>query len=214
MAKKATGAKKSGRAKKSAGGQDLRDKIIDAALQLALEQGWRGLSLSEIAAAAKAPLSEVFPLFPSKGAILSAFVRRVDADVMAGQEADALEGSAKDRLFDVLMRRFDALQPHREALAAIAQDQSRDPLAVVCGLCRLRRSMAGTLEAANLSSDGCRGALRIKGLSAVYLATLRVWFRDDSADLAKTMAALDKQLCRAEALMGRLGGVRRSTEAA
>jgi len=41
-----------------------------------------------------------------------------------------------------------------------------------------------------------RGRLRVKGLSALYLSTLRVWFRDDSDDLSKTMAALDRGLSR------------------
>jgi hypothetical protein len=89
-------------------------------------------------------------------------------------------------------------------LGVIAQDQLRDPLAACCGLGRLARSMAATLEAAGFSTTGCRGVLRIKGLSAIYLATLRVWLRDDSEDMAKTMAQLDKQLSRVDGFLGRL----------
>ena len=66
--------------------------------------------------------------------------------------------------------------------------------------------MAAMLEAARLSTSGCRGRLRVKGLMAIYLATLRVWLRDETNDLAKTMAALDGQLRRVEALIGRLPG--------
>ena len=204
--KKAPGAKASGR-KGSGGGADLAGKVIDAAFALALERGWRDLSLAEIAEAAGEPLSKVYPVFSSKLAILEGFSDRVDAEMLA-EEAEGLDSPARDRLFDMLMRRFDALQPHREALGVILQDQLRDPLATSCGLGRLARSMAATLEAAGFSTTGCRGVLRIKGLSAIYLSTLRVWLRDDSEDMAKTMAHLDKQLTRVDSLLGRLKSAR------
>lgn len=42
------------------------------------------------------------------------------------------------------------------------------------------------------------GILKTKGLSLVYLNTVRVWLRDETPDLSKTMAALDKNLQRAD----------------
>jgi len=205
-------AKKSARKKaagsKSAGaGAGLAEKIIDTAFALALERGWRDLSLAEIAEAAGEPLSKVYPVFSSKLAILKGFADRVDAEMLA-EEGEGLDSPARDRLFDMLMRRFDVLQPHREALGVILQGQLQDPLAACCGLGRLARSMAATLEAAGFSTTGCRGVLRIKGLSAIYLSTLRVWLRDDSEDMAKTMAHLDKQLTRVDSLIGRLKSAR------
>jgi AcrR family transcriptional regulator len=204
--KKAAGAKASG-GKASTAAADLPGKIIDTAFALALERGWRDLSLAEIAEAAGEPLSKVYPVFSSKLAILEGFADRVDAEMLA-EEGEELDSPARDRLFDMLMRRFDVLQPHREALGVILQGQLQDPLAVCCGLGRLARSMAATLEAAGFSTTGCRGILRIKGLSAIYLSTLRVWLRDDSEDMAKTMAHLDKQLIRVDSLIGRLKSAR------
>ena len=104
------------------------------------------------------------------------------------------------------MHRFEAMQPKREAIGAILQDQLRDPLMICCGLGRLGRSMAATLEAAGFSTSGLRGLVRVKGISAVYLSTLRVWLRDESDDMAKTMAFLDKQLRRVDALASRMSG--------
>jgi AcrR family transcriptional regulator len=181
---------------------EIPDHVIDTAMRLAAERGWRDLALAEIADAAKLPLSKVYPVFPSKAAMLSAFARRIDAAVLAAEEPGAREGGAQDRLFDALMRRFDALKPYREALANIVFDQAGDPLAALCGLCRLERSMACMLEAALLSADGLRGALRIKALGCAYLATLRVFLRDDSPDMAATMAALDRNLRRLDRLAG------------
>lgn len=187
---------------------EIPDHVIDTALGLAAEGRWPDLSMAEIAEAAGLPIAKVYPVFSSKQAILNAFARRIDAAVLAESDAEAAEGSARDRLFDVLMRRFDALDPYKEAVGNLLFDQARDPLAVLCSLIQLRRSMALMLEAARLSSSGLRGVLRIKGLSLIYLAALRVWLRDDSPDKARTMSALDRQLRRAEGLINRLSGRR------
>jgi AcrR family transcriptional regulator len=175
---------------------DIPDHIIDTAMRLAAERGWRDLSLAEIADEAKLPISKVYPVFSSKQAILNAYSRRVDAAVLAAEEPEAREGGARDRLFDVLMRRFDALGPDHEALGNVICDQARDPLSALCSLRQLCRSMACMLEAAGLSAAGARGAVRVKALGATYLATLRVWLRDDTPDKARTMAALDRNLGR------------------
>ena len=188
---------------------EIPDHVIDTALALAAERGWSGLSLAEIAAEAKLPLSKVYPHFASKQEILAAFSRRIDAAVLAEElDADDLEESARDRLFDVMMRRFDALQPHKAALANILYDGLRNPLDGLAGAPQLARSLRWMLEAAGIGTGGVKGALRVKGLAAIYLATLRVWLRDDSPDLAKTMAALDGHLRRAESLLRRAPGRR------
>jgi AcrR family transcriptional regulator len=196
---------------------DIPDHVIDTAMKLAADGRWRDLSLAEIAEAAKLPISKVYPVYASRQAILDAFVRRIDAAVLAETDSEDPEGSARDRLFDVLMRRFDALDPYKDAVATVAFDQARDPLAALASACQLRRSMALMLEAAGLASGGPRGVLRIKGVALIYLTALRVWLRDESEDKARTMAALDKQLRRAEALVLRLptglGGRRRTGSA-
>ena len=198
MARKPGSAKRPGPARQA---QDSAAHAIDAALKLAAEKGWRRLALADIAEAANMSLAELYQLYPSKRAILDAFVRNVDRAVLA--ETGAPEGPAKDRLFDVLMRRLDKLEPHKAALERIGEDTARDPLGVLCGLSQLDRSMAAMLEAAGISAGGIGGSVRAKGLSAVYLAALRAWFRDDTADKSKTMAALDRALSRADRLASR-----------
>jgi hypothetical protein len=63
---------------------------------------------------------------------------------------------------------------------------------------RFMLSMSWMLEAAGISSAGLKGLLRTKGLAMVYLNTVRVWVRDETPDMSKTMAALDQNLRRAE----------------
>lgn len=180
---------------------DKSDKIIDAALKLAAGRGWHELTLADIATAAKVPLPALGELFPSKAAILAAWSRRVDAEVLKLAEAEDLSGeSARDRLFDVLMMRFDALAPDKAALAAIARDLKRDPVALLALAVPALQSLGWMLEAANIDSSGFRGALRVRGLALIWARVLSVWL-EDGEDMAKTMAELDRRLRQAEDLL-------------
>jgi len=177
---------------------DPTERIIAAALRLAETRGLGEIALRDIAVEADMPFAELYARFPAKLAVLAAFSRSIDGKLLAASESEPPEGSARDRLFDLLMRRFDLLQPHRDALRAILQATRRDPLAAACGARSLARAMASTLEAAGLSASGLSGLVRVKGLLAIYLAVLRRWLGDDSEDKAATMAMLDRLLGRAE----------------
>ena len=48
--------------------------------------------------------------------------------------------------------------------------------------------------------------LRVKGLGVIYLMVFRVWLTDDTADLSRTMAALDSRLRQAEQFSNSLPG--------
>jgi AcrR family transcriptional regulator len=191
---------KSAKRKASAGGaaDDPRAALRAALLRMVAAGGWRDLSYADIAKDAGLSLAAAYQAYPSKAAILTGIGRDIDARLFASLEEDPLDGSAKDRLFDLLMRRFDALNEHRAAYAALAWELPRTPLEAGCLLFQLRRSLANMLEAAGLSASGLRGAFRIEGLGALYAAALRVWLKDESADLSKTMAELDKRLGQVE----------------
>src|SRR4051794_6893390 len=179
-----------------------RDLIIDAAFARISQDGWRRLSMAAIAAEAGLPILRVYRAFGSRPAILSGFFRRVDEAVLtAPVEAEADE-RPRDRVFDLLMRRFDALGPYKEALEVLGRELPADPCAAVAAGARLLRSMQWMLEAAEISTGGIGGIVAVKLTAAAYIATLRVWLRDDSPDLAPTMAALDRRLRRIERWYG------------
>lgn len=180
---------------------DIPKHIVDAALALAAERGWRDLRLADIAAAADLPIAAVVSAYPSKQAILAAYGRRLDETVAAGCDASDLDQPVRDRLFDVLMRRFDAMKKDRDGLRAIARDLRRDPLAAMAAGCSVLSAMAVMLEAAGVSAAGAFGLARTKGLAAIYLSVLRVWLEDDTEDLSRTMAALDRHLDNADRAM-------------
>jgi AcrR family transcriptional regulator len=179
---------------------DPKQRLIAAALELAASKGWRQTSLAEIAAAAEIPLDETYALFRSKAALLREFRRGIDAAVL-GQRAPAASDPPRDRLFDVLMRRFEALKPHRAGLRAILRDMVGDP-AMLHGLQGLVRSMSWMRAAARLPVTGCWGRLAAQLTAGLYLSVLPVFLRDESTDLGSTMAALDRRLRQAETVLG------------
>ena len=179
---------------------EISDRILDMALALAAERGWRSIAMTDIAAAAKAPLAEVLLTFPSKGAVVNAIFKRTDARVLATAAAGETGDSTRDNLFNVLMQRFDTLQQDRQGISSIVSASLCDPLALLWYGPRLMSSMALMLETAGLSSSGSGSFFRAKGLAVVYVIAFRVWLLDDSPDMTKTMATLDGGLKRAETL--------------
>jgi len=186
-----------------------REKIITAALSLAESDGWAKLSMADIATKARLKPTEVLTEFHSKTGLLWGILESIDQAVLA--EKRNADEPARDRLFDVLMSRFDALNAHKDAIKAIARELPRDPLTGLLSAPRFMMSMAWMLEAAGISSGGLKGLLRTKGLALVYLNAARVWLRDDSPDMSKTMAALDKGLRRAERFTGMCKSSRTTT---
>jgi AcrR family transcriptional regulator len=178
---------------------EASDRALDSFLRLTAEKGFANVALREVAEAAGLGVAELYRLYPDKVALAAAFMARIDAEVLAGvpRQGDP-EETARDRLFDTLMRRYDALRPHRAALAAIRRAATRDPLLAIALGPALRRSMSAMLESASLSSEGVNGALRQNGLLAIHYAVSRVFDRDETGDLSKTMAALDGRLKMAE----------------
>jgi hypothetical protein len=112
--------------------------------------------------------------------------------------------SARDRLFDVLMRRLDALAPYRDALRNIFAWLRRDPSALIAMNQLTVNSMRFMLEAAEIDNDGAAGAVKLQGLALAWGRVFQIWLDDAPPDFAKTMAALDRELSRGERLAGGL----------
>lgn len=173
-------------------------RIVEAALARIAQDGWRQISLAAIAAEAGLPLLRVYRNFRSKQAILAGFMRRIDETVLAEPPSAESDERPRDRLFDLLMRRFDALGPYKPALAVLRRELPGDPAAALCVAAAMLGSMRWMLEAADITTGGVRGAVAVRLTGAAYLSTMRVWQHDEAPDLGRTMAALDARLRRIE----------------
>ena len=185
--------------------------VIAAAFQIAAESGWSAVSVAAAARAASLPLARARERFPGRATILLRFGRIADQAALAETPSDE---PVRDRLFDLLMRRIDALQAHRAGVLALLRALPAEPPIALLLTLATRRSMRWMLQAAGVPTSGVRGELRVKGLVAVWLWTIRAWRSDESQDLSTTMAALDAALRRAESAAEWLGWRPRPAEPA
>ncbi len=183
----------------------LKDTVIEVSLQLAVDRGWTHVALQDIAQEAGVSLAEMFDHFEDKTDVLVALGRRIDRQVLEHAGEGQSDESPRDRLFDVLMARFDVLNENRAGLVAILSSFRLDPKQAVISMPHLCRSMSWMLESAGVEASGIKGAIKVAGLTALYLKILKTWCTDDSTDMAKTMAALDKELGRVERWANSLG---------
>jgi AcrR family transcriptional regulator len=175
-----------------------RKRIIDALMALAGERDWQRIGLQAVAERAGIPLSQLRQAYDGRLAILADLARRTDEAVLAGLDPEMGEEAPRERLFDVLFARFEALAPYRAGLRGLAEGARRDPLLGLALNGIVVRSMAWMLTAAGIPATGPGGALRAQGLALVWARVMRVWFDDDDPGLARTMAALDRRLREAE----------------
>lgn len=187
-------------AKKSANKRDPLDLLIDGLFDAAAEHGWCALTLEKIAEEAGIDHTVARRNATSRIDLLGHAFRRADRMALNETAVFDEDDSVRDKLFALLMARLDAMTPHRDGIRAILRDGKLDPALHVTiatqGLC----SMSRMIEAAGLSATGPFGLARAKGLMLINANALRGWLDDESEDLAKTMAILDKGLGRAESL--------------
>jgi len=191
--------------KKKASVEPVEVRVVKCAMSLAAVQGWQDTTMADIADEAGLNLGELRQLYASKTAILAGLIRMTDDLVLRGSDADMAAEPVRDRLFDVIMRRLDALAPYRDGLAEVARDLPSDPGAMAClAAGPMRRSLQWMLEAARIQPWGLLAPLQLKVLGLIYLSVLRVWLHDEGEDLAHTMATLDKALGRVDNILGSL----------
>src|SRR5262245_22489310 len=92
-----------------------REAAIAALLDLLAEKRFEEIGLADIAERARISLADLRGAFPSTLAIYAAHVKDNDRKVLAGADTDMADEPARERLFDVLMRRIEILAPLRAA---------------------------------------------------------------------------------------------------
>jgi AcrR family transcriptional regulator len=188
-------------------GTSDRDKAVDALMALLAEHSFEQIGLAEVAGRAGLKLSQLRTEFGSTLAIVGAHIKDIDRAVLAGGTADKAleelaEEPARERLFDVLMRRLEALAPYKEAVRSLMRSARRNPGLALALNAMAVRSQAWMLEAAGIGASGAKGALRAQGAALMFARVLSVWFDDDEPGLDRTMAALGRGLVSAERWAG------------
>jgi AcrR family transcriptional regulator len=181
-----------------------RDRIIAAFMAILATRPFEQIGLAEIASRAEVSLGELRQEFGSKIAILAAFIKTVDRTVLDGHDAEMADEPARERLFDVLMRRIEVLTPHKEAIRSLMRSARRDPCLALALNSMAVQSQQWMLTAADIGAAGPKGMLRAQGSALLFARVIQTFVHDDDPGHARTMAALDRELARGHRWAGML----------
>ena len=90
--------------------------LLMLAFELVAERGWRRLSLAELARRAGVPLAQVYAELPDRAALLRRLGRRLDAGMLDLPPAELDGMTPRERVFELIMRRLDAMAPYKQGL--------------------------------------------------------------------------------------------------
>lgn len=191
---------------KTKAGKDPGTRILEAALDIAEAGGWGDLRLRDVAARAGVALPELRRHYRDANAIADAWFRTALDTMLAPVPRGFYGRPAKDRIEFLLLRWFDALQPHRRVTAEMLEAKLWlfHPHHYVPMVFNLSRLIQWLRDVAGLDAGGRRRQIEEIALTALFLATLAVWCRDDSDGQARTRAFLARRLDRADAWMAKL----------
>lgn len=181
-----------------------REKIIAAFLSLLADKSFAAIGFADIADRAGVSLAQLRGEFSSTLAILAAHVKATDRALLAEDFGEMAEEPARERLFDVLMRRLEILAPHREAVRSLLRSARRNPPLALALNGLAVRSQQWMLTAAGIGASGPLGLMRAQGLAALFASVLGTWVDDDDPGQARTLAALDRALARGQRFAGLL----------
>ena len=104
---------------------EVLDRAADALLTLAEERLWSEITLRDIAVAAGVGFAELYARVPGKAALLERLGARFDRAALDTAELEPAP-DAHDRLFEAVMARLEAMEPHRAALIAIGEPTHKE----------------------------------------------------------------------------------------
>lgn len=207
MARPATRTRRSGGAPR----RDLAERILEVALAMAEKDGWAALRLRKVAAELDVSLAEVLEHYRDIDAVADAWFRRAWIAMLQPPPKDFGDLPPRERLEIVILRWFDALAPHRRVTGEMLRAKMwlPHPHHWVPAIFDLSRTIHWIRDAAILDAGGRQRQMEEIGLTALFLATLRVWLRDESEGQERTRAFLRRRLEDADRLMAAVWAGRR-----
>lgn len=174
----------------------LLDQAIKSALSLAELQQWDEITLHAIAEDCGQSLTTFH------GQVDKA---RLDGGVEAYFDKAMSEGSfetdetPRTRLFDVIMMRFEAMEDARDGAMSYLRWRDRSLKGLQIRLKARPQTALWALTCAGLDAgSSLERAGWVTGLSWTIAQAERAWRKETSADLTRTMAALDAELVKLE----------------
>tara|TARA_B100000686_G_C16778494_1_gene970191 strand:+ start:1289 stop:1858 length:570 start_codon:yes stop_codon:yes gene_type:complete len=172
----------------------IKKKILESAIVLAAESDWNTITLDLISKRADVSVSRVYEYFPTKATFLCEIMTQTNRAILKDYVFFDSEEPEMDKLLEILMARFDVLKPRKSAIASMLRSVGTDPVTLLLTFPEFIKSISLMLQVAGFNISGFTGLIRVKVTGFIYLSTMRVWLKDNSQDLTKTMAHLDKSI--------------------
>ena len=190
-------------------GEQTRERILDAALELFRTQGYADTTMRQIAQAADVAVGNAYYYFASKDQLILAFYERNHSDHLA-LLGDALDGTKdfQERLRIVLRTKVDAAMPYRR-LSTKLFTSAADPESPLSPFSPASAPLRN--EAIRLMADVVDGAsLRVgkdlrddlpELLWLYEMGVILYWVHDSSEGCARTYALIDRTVPIVERLI-------------
>jgi ubiquinone biosynthesis protein COQ9 len=166
--------------------------LLHAILSLIKVYGWKDLNLNDIIRYLEMSPAELYHFFPTKLSILKAFFQHVDQQTLAHLEHFEPNEPPRNRLFSVIMTRFDVLNDYKPLISELSYQGWKDITLISKILPQCLNALTWLLEASEVDTSELLGVIRLKIFAVFYGATVLTWLKDDTLDMASTMACLDK----------------------
>lgn len=179
--------------------ENKKEKLIILGFKLIEKKGWSYFSLKNLAKENKSDLESIKIFFKNKSQFLESFSEMIDNKVLANIDKDEFnKNSIKDNLFELIMLRFENLNHFKTGLKILLSDLKKSPVELKKIMRKVLDSMDLFLEIANVKNNYLMDFIKVNIIFIIYSYVFNVWLDDQSSEMSKTMAELDKWLSKAE----------------
>ena len=173
--------------------------ILDKIFTNIAKDGWIKFSLLQFSKTQKISIKDLKIFFRNKDHILERFSKMIDFKVESNIDIEEMKNtSKKDNLFELIMLRLEVMQTYKVALRNILSSAKEQPIILKKLSKNIINSLDFYLELSLYYDDTPVDFLKKNAIFVIYSLTFRVWLNDESDDLSKTMAELDKFLSMAD----------------
>mgnify|MGYP001492003495 FL=1 len=176
-----------------------KTSYIKLAFKLIEEKGWNDFSLEKLAKEESIKIEDLIFFFKDETKLIESFSEMIDEQVI--KEVDLNEfnqNSVKDNIFELIMIRFEMLSPYKKSLDILLKQLKYEPKTLKKLTKKIFNSLDLFLEISNAKSNYVFDFLKLNIMFIIYGYTFKIWLEDDSEDMGKTMAEVDKWLSEAE----------------
>jgi len=174
-------------------------ELIKYSFDLIEKEGWNSFSFNKLSKSLNAELNLVKNLLKSKKQLLIIFSEYIDEEVMKNVDINDLkDNSVRDNLFELLMLRFEKLQPFKTSLRILLNDLKSKPGDLKKIYKKIINSLDFYMEISNSKKNFIFDLIKLNSIFLIYSLTFKTWINDESKDMSITMAELDKWLSKAE----------------